>query len=98
MLAFIGNVWESPTSRPVVAALANALLDFSFGFLASAVAAGLTYCTQFMYSSDRNRVGRALNLAAVGTVLFAYALFVSGSLSAYSAIEQHLAPAELAER
>ena len=87
LLAFIGNIWSSPTGPHTIAGIPCAMAYYVIGVLVAAVAAGFTYLSQAGYGSGFGNasrvVGVAAHIGAVSCVVASYVMFGYASLLAY---------------
>lgn len=90
ILAFLGRLFSSESASLSIGGLSLALLQFVWGVLAAAIAAGATYFSQAGYGdgfgSWSPKVGIGGHIVAILGVLAAYGFFGVGAWQAYSAI------------
>lgn len=86
LLAFIGNLVSSPETREFIPSLASVMLWFLGGVLLVSICYGGTYLTQLSYHHDKEKPGKAIQVATCLLVIVSYALFITGSFKAYLAI------------
>lgn len=90
MLAFLGRLFSGKSSLMSLDGLSIALLQFVWGVLAAAIAAGATYFSQAGYGGEFGswspRVGIGGHIIAILGVFCAYGFFGVGAWQAYSAI------------
>ena len=84
MLAFIGHLAQFKPEK--VSAFSACLLPFAYGVLAIAVTSGLTYLSQWFYSSTHSlalRVGFWLNILCILLGFSSYGFFARGLFDTY---------------
>ncbi|AHF94055.1 hypothetical protein OPIT5_04090 [Opitutaceae bacterium TAV5] len=82
ILSFIGSLTANPHLSG--AQFAESLLLFTGGVLVSALACGLSYCTQYWYYHyEKGRLGPVFHWATIVCVIGAYALFIVGAYASY---------------
>ncbi|WP_322521131.1 hypothetical protein SR882_10175 [Guyparkeria halophila] len=90
VLAFIGRLFSSESASLSMGGLSLALLQFVWGVLGAAIAAGATYFSQAGYGGEfgswSRGVGVGGHIVAVLGVFSAYGCFGVGAWQAYSAI------------
>ena len=89
LLAFVGHLAGVAPHR--IPELAPSLETFVRGVLVAALAAGLTYLSQWFYAAEqpwKKRTGFALNVAAIISGLGAYIVFAIGTWQAYRVFSQ----------
>lgn len=90
LLAFIGQLWTGGEIDSALGEVADGLLQFVWGVLAAAGAAGATYFSQAGYAGEFGRVsqavGRTGHVLAVAGVFLAYYLFAKGALITFEAV------------
>ncbi|WP_039034788.1 MULTISPECIES: hypothetical protein [Shewanella] len=89
LLAFTGKIWSEGSIIQVTNALTHSILWFCFGLLIASFAAGTTYLSQFAYAKDWDKVGGAVNVFTVLTVLASYAMFGFGCFNASNSLAMH---------
>ena len=91
LLAFVGKLWSSGAVDPVLDGVASGLIQYVWGVLFAAVAAGATYFSQAGYAGEfgnvSHNVGVGGHYVAVLGVLVAYVLFAMASWTTYQAIQ-----------
>ena len=90
VLAFLGRLFTGESVSISIGSLSLALLQFVWGVLAAAIAAGATYFSQAGYAGEfgswSQRVGLGGHMVAVSGVFAAYVFFAVGAWQAYSAM------------
>ena len=90
VLAFLGRLLSSESASVSIDGLSLALLQFVWGVLAAAIAAGATYFSQAGYGGEfgswSRKIGIGGHIVAVVGVFAAYGFFGVGAWQAYSAI------------
>ncbi len=89
LLAFTGKIWSEGSIVQVTNALTHSILWFCLGLLMASCAAGTTYLSQFAYSKNWDKVGGAVNVFTVLTVLASYLMFGYGCVNASSSLAMH---------
>lgn len=78
ILAFLGNVWKNNMDVSSVDSFIMALEYFSWGVLAGAICAGLSYIVQYLYTNEYNKFGIGIHVAAIFSICVAYVFFLLG--------------------
>lgn len=90
LLAFLGRLFTSESMPISIGCLSLALLQFVWGVLAAAIAAGATYFSQAGYAGEfgpwSQRIGFGGHMVAVMGVFAAYVFFAVGAWQAHSAM------------
>ena len=85
LLAFLGRLFTSESMPISIGCLSLALLQFVWGVLAAAIAAGATYFSQAGYAGEfgpwSQRIGFGGHMVAVMGVFAAYVFFCSRSMA-----------------
>lgn len=91
LLAFVGKLWSSGAVDPALGGISAGLIQYVWGVLSAAVAAGATYFSQAGYAGEFGRASRKVgmggHLIAVAGVILAYILFGVASWTTYEAIQ-----------
>jgi hypothetical protein len=90
LLAFIGHLAQLNPSA--VARFGECMLPFTYGVLAIAVTAGLTYLSQWLYASPQAnavKAGFCVNLACIALGIGSYAFFVRGLLATAAELKRY---------
>jgi len=92
MLAFIGTAINKGTVNPLLYKFCSSMMMFIFGVLSGALAFGVTYIAGLVnasiiadHSAKKIVIWWIINSIAIIFTVFAYVLFVAGSLNAYCA-------------
>jgi hypothetical protein len=83
LLAFLGHIWNSHPSYPIVSGLSCSLIVFAFGVLIAAMAAGTTYLSLFSWGNEYKRTGILFNFISILLVIISLILFVTGCYLSY---------------
>lgn len=90
LLALIGKLWAGAEIESALGEVADGLLQFVWGVLSAAAAAGATYFSQAGYAGEFGRlsqaVGRTGHVLAVLGVFLSYYLFAQGALTTFEAV------------
>lgn len=89
LLAFIGKIWGTTGAIHIANSITLSIAFFSFGVLASALASGTSYLTQYGYAVGWGKV-KLLHGATVIIIVATYVLFGLGAYEAYSAFSEKL--------
>lgn len=85
ILGFLSNAWAKGVPSAVLRNLPNALLLFTAGVLAAALASGFAYLAQQAFTSGQERSGKRIRALVIARVVVSYLLFGSGAWEAYVA-------------
>jgi hypothetical protein len=86
LLAFVGHMVASDKAAHLVSAFALPMLLFVAGVCATAVATGLTYVSQALFQTGRERGGNVSNGFSIALVIGSYVAFSFGCYRAYDSI------------
>ena len=92
LLAFLGRIWETHPSGPVVSDITSSLLWFVFGVFLAAVASAIAYLTLFAYGHKWITAGNIFLFITIILVTISLFSFVFGGYRAYGAFLTHLQP------
>lgn len=75
LLAFIGKIWDNNLAKDLLENLSTAIFIFSIGILLSAIASGITYITQSLFSYEKIKMAWFSNILAILLVISSYITF-----------------------
>jgi hypothetical protein len=87
LLAFLGNVWQSPRGNvdSLVTAVQPAMLAFVLGAGLAILTSGLSYLAQTFFTSKKKKPGTALQVAALVSGIASLSAFGWGAVHAAGA-------------
>jgi hypothetical protein len=83
ILGFLRNAWTKNLPSAVLKTLPSALLLFTAGVLAAALASGFAHLAQQAVTSHREQIAKRLRWLVIALVLVSYLLFCYGGWEAY---------------